>query len=123
MQSKQWMILGSLSAFFGVVFGAFGAHFLKDRLTEKNFIVYQTAVQYQMYHALALIALGLWAAQYPSTDTNLTGLAFALGISIFSGSLYALAITDLRFLGAITPIGGLLFLAGWIGFAILVWKA
>ena len=123
MHSKQWLMFGVLSAFFGVVLGAFGAHFMKDRLSEKAFTIYQTAAQYQMFHALALVGLGLWAAQNPSIDTQLPGFAFTLGIAVFSGSLYALAVTDIKILGAITPIGGSLFLAGWIGFAFLVWKA
>jgi len=123
MYSKQWLLLGSISGFFAVVFGAFGAHFLKDKLSERFFLVYQTGVQYQMYHALALLALGLWAGLSTRVDTYYTGLSFILGTVIFSGSLYALALTEIRFLGAITPIGGVLFLIGWIQFALLVWKS
>src|SRR4051794_26568943 len=98
MQSKQWLMSGILSAFFGVLLGAFGAHFMKDRLSERAFTIYQTAVHYQFFHALALIALGLWAAQNTAVDTQLPGVAFTLGIAIFSGSLYALAVTDLKIL-------------------------
>jgi uncharacterized membrane protein YgdD (TMEM256/DUF423 family) len=123
MLSKQWMQFGIISAFFGVVFGAFGAHFLKDKLTERYFTVFQTGVHYQMFHALALIALGIWATQNPSADTRTAGWAFTAGIMIFSGSLYALALTQIKILGAITPIGGVSFLAGWIAFAFLNWKA
>jgi uncharacterized membrane protein YgdD (TMEM256/DUF423 family) len=122
VQSKHWIMLGALSGFFGVVLGAFGAHLLKDRLSDRAFLVYQTAVQYQIYHALALVGLGLWAAQNPALDSRFPGLCFTVGITIFSGSLYALALTDLKFLGAVTPIGGLAFLAGWISFAFLAWK-
>jgi len=126
MLAKQWIMFGSISGFFAVVFGAFGGHILKERLTEKAFSVYLIAVQYQMYHALALIGLGVWAAinsGNSSLDTQWTGWAFTAGIMLFSGSLYALALTDLKFLGMITPIGGLSFMAGWIGFAFLAWKA
>lgn len=123
MQSKQWILSGALSGFFGVVLGAFGAHLLKAKLSERALAIYQTAVQYHMIHALALIALGLWAAQNPHVDTAWPGWAFTWGILVFSGSLYTLAITDLHFLGAITPIGGVLFLVGWIQFAFLVWKS
>jgi uncharacterized membrane protein YgdD (TMEM256/DUF423 family) len=121
--SKQWLLIGTLSGFFGVVFGAFGAHALKASLDEKSLTVYHTAVQYHLFHALALIGLGLWAGQNPLADTQVAGWAFTLGIVVFSGSLYALAITQLKFLGAITPIGGISFLVGWIAFAFLVWKA
>lgn len=123
MQAKQWLMIGALSGFFGVALGAFGAHGLKEILSQKSMAIYQTAVQYQMYHALALLALGVWGSLNPGVDVHWTGLAFTFGILIFSGSLYALAVTDLKFLGAITPIGGVAFLAGWITFAIAVWKA
>src|SRR4051812_28471230 len=123
MLSKQWVMIGAMSAFFGVAFGAFGAHALKNSLSEKSLSIYHTAVQYQLIHALALITLGIWASQNSTADTQFAGTAFTLGIVVFSGSLYALAVTELRFLGAITPLGGLSFLAGWIAFAFLAWKA
>ena len=123
MMSKQWLMIGTLSGFFGVVLGAFGAHALKGSLDDKALNVYHTAVQYHLIHALALIGLGLWAGQHPLIDTQVAGWGFTLGIMVFSGSLYALAITQLKFLGAITPIGGISFLIGWIAFAFLVWKA
>lgn len=123
MLSKQWTMIGAIAGFFGVALGAFGAHALKEHLSERAQAIYQTAVQYQMIHALALIGLGVWAAQNPSLDTQIAGWGFTVGILVFSGSLFALAITDLRFLGAITPLGGISFLVGWIGFAFLAWKA
>ena len=95
---------------------------IKNKLTVKALSIYSIGTQYQMIHALALIGLGLWAAQNPSIDTQLPGLAFTFGVVAFSGSLYALALTDLPFLGIITPFGGLSFLAGWLGFAFLAWK-
>jgi uncharacterized membrane protein YgdD (TMEM256/DUF423 family) len=123
MLAKQWVMIGCISGFFAVALGAFGAHGLRDSLSERAMAIYQTAVHYHMIHALALIGLGLWAAQNSMMDTKLAGWAFTVGIIIFSGSLYALAVTDLKFLGAITPIGGVCFLTGWIAFAFLAWKA
>jgi uncharacterized membrane protein YgdD (TMEM256/DUF423 family) len=123
MLARQWIMNGAISGFFGVVLGAFGGHALKNMLSEKALSIYNLGVQYQMIHALALIGFGLWAAQNPSVDTQFPGWAFTFGIVAFSGSLYTLALTDLRFLGMITPLGGLSFLAGWIGFAFLAWKA
>jgi uncharacterized membrane protein YgdD (TMEM256/DUF423 family) len=121
--SKQWILFGTLSGFFGVLLGAFGAHALNNSLDEASKAIFHTAVQYQFFHALALIGLGIWSTQNPSADTRLAGWGFLLGILVFSGSLYILAITRLKFMGAITPIGGLSFLVGWIAFAFLSWKA
>jgi uncharacterized membrane protein YgdD (TMEM256/DUF423 family) len=123
MLSKQWVMIGSISAFFGVVFGAFGGHALKTRLSERALEIYQIGVHYHLVHALALVALGAWASQNPSIETEKVGWAFTLGIVLFSGSLYTLAITDLKFLGAVTPFGGISFLAGWLGFAYLAWRS
>jgi uncharacterized membrane protein YgdD (TMEM256/DUF423 family) len=121
--SKIWIITGAASAGLAVVFGAFGAHALKDHLSEKMLAVYQTGSQYQFIHALALILLGLWASTHESSLGSAAGWCFALGTVLFSGSLYALAITDVRVLGAITPFGGLSFIGGWICFAAAAWKA
>ncbi len=123
MLAKQWMMIGCLSAFFAVVLGAFGGHVLKETLSEKAFSIYLVAVQYHMYHALALIGLGAWAMQTGGNSSYYSGCAFTFGIMAFSGSLYALAITDLKFLGIITPIGGLSFLFGWASFAYAVWRS
>jgi uncharacterized membrane protein YgdD (TMEM256/DUF423 family) len=123
MMAKQWLLAGVITGFFSVVLGAFGAHALKASLDARSLEIYHTAVHYQMFHALALLALGLWATQNPGMDTTLSGWGFFIGILVFSGSLYALAITRLGFLGAITPIGGVAFLVGWLRFAYLVWKA
>lgn len=123
MGSKQWLMMGAVSGFFGVAFGAFGAHALKDILDQKAMAVYQTAVHYQMIHSLALLGLGIWGIQNSGLNTQMAGMGFTLGIMLFSGSLYALALTQLKFLGIITPFGGVSFLVGWIGFAILAWKA
>lgn len=104
--------IGALLAFLGVALGAFGAHALKARLSADLLQAWNTAVLYHLLHAVALFALGLYAKS-AGADVK-TGSAFLLaGILLFSGSLYALALTGIRPLGAITPIGGVLFLIGW----------
>jgi uncharacterized membrane protein YgdD (TMEM256/DUF423 family) len=110
---KLWLPLGAAYGFLGVALGAFGAHALKARLAGEALAVWQTAVQYHFWHALALLAVGVLALQKPSTALNVAGAAFALGVLLFSGSLYALALSGVRGLGAVTPIGGVLLLCGW----------
>lgn len=112
------VIFGATYGFIGVAFGAFGAHALKSRLAPDLLAVWKTAVEYQLYHALALVLVGLVAVQKPSIALTNAALCFALGVLVFSGSLYVLALSGARWLGAITPIGGLLLLAGW---ALLLW--
>ena len=114
------LLCGAIYGFLGVALGAFGAHGLRERLTPDLLAVWKTAVEYQFYHALALLLVGLLASQRPSIALTNAGICFALGVLIFSGSLYTLALSGQRWLGAITPIGGLLFLAGW---ALLFWAA
>ena len=109
---------GAILGFLGVALGAFAAHGLKQRLPVEMLIVFETGVRYHMYHALALLAVGLTAARAPSTALVAAGWLFVAGIALFSGSLYALAISGVRTLGMITPIGGVAFLAGWIAFAV-----
>ncbi|HEX5705946.1 MAG TPA: DUF423 domain-containing protein [Pyrinomonadaceae bacterium] len=110
---RTFFILGAASAFVGVAAGAFGAHGLKSRLDADMLAVFETGVRYQMYHALALLASAWAAARWPGTLANASGWLFVAGTLIFSGSLYVLSLTGARWLGAITPIGGLAFLAGW----------
>ena len=98
----------------GVALGAFGAHALKGRLSPEAMQVYQTAVFYHFVHGLALFVVASSVAQDPGGRVRLAGFLFTFGILIFSGSLYTLALTGIRALGALTPIGGLLFLAGWL---------
>ena len=117
----NWLALGSIYGFLGVAFGAFGAHALKDRLDAYSLDVWRTAVQYQLWHALALVALGV-LAQVPSAQTisaraNGAGWAFTIGVLIFSGTLYLLALSGIKWLGAITPLGGLSLLVGWVWLA------
>jgi uncharacterized membrane protein YgdD (TMEM256/DUF423 family) len=111
---RTWLAIGSISMFVAVAAGAFGAHALRDRLPPDLLSAYEVAVRYQAYHALALIAVAILAERQSSPVIQAAGLAFALGTVFFSGSLYVLAITGARWLGAVTPIGGVLFLLGWL---------
>ena len=111
-----WAIAGAINAFLAVACGAFGAHALKRRLDGERLAIFETGARYQMYHALALIAVS-WLGTMRGTAANTAGALFLAGIVFFSGSLYALALSGVRKLGAITPIGGLCFLVGWIDFA------
>jgi uncharacterized membrane protein YgdD (TMEM256/DUF423 family) len=110
---------GSLLAFLAVAFGAFGAHALKSRLSSEMLDIFEVGVRYQMYHAFGLIAVAWALSRWPESNLNAAGWAFIAGIVIFSGSLYVLSFTGIRWFGAITPIGGVAFLVGW---AILVWS-
>jgi uncharacterized membrane protein YgdD (TMEM256/DUF423 family) len=109
---------GAIFAGLAVIFGAFGAHALKDVLSPENLAIFRTGVEYQMMHGLALLLL---AALHDRLACNhraaVTGWLFAAGVIVFSGSLYALALTDIKVFGAITPIGGVCMIAGWIIFA------
>jgi uncharacterized membrane protein YgdD (TMEM256/DUF423 family) len=124
MSARGALLLGALLMFGAVALGAFGAHALKDRLAPDLAAVWQTAVQYHAWHALALLGVGLYLGQVPTaTAAGIAAGLFAAGIVLFSGSLYALALTGTRGLGAITPFGGAAFLAGWAAFAWAVWRS
>ncbi|MBT8446701.1 MAG: DUF423 domain-containing protein [Gammaproteobacteria bacterium] len=113
------IFIGAVLGFLGVAAGAFGAHALRDRLGPDAVVVYGTAADYHMLHAVAVTLVGVLALQFPhSGGLRLAGLLLASGTLVFSGSLYVLAISGIRALGAITPIGGLLLLAGWLILAI-----
>jgi uncharacterized membrane protein YgdD (TMEM256/DUF423 family) len=105
---------GALLAFLGVLAGAFGAHALRGRLTPELLQVFETGARYQLIHALAMILAALAAERGGRPGLGLAGGLFAAGIVLFSGSLYALALSGIRLFGAITPLGGLCFLAGWL---------
>lgn len=120
---KIWIAVGAFSGFLSVALGAFGAHGLAQILNEKSLSTFHTGAQYQMYHALALIGFGLFSLHFPNTVTSLPGWAFTVGTLLFSGSLYALALTQIKLLGIITPFGGISFLLGWIVFAFQALKA
>ena len=115
--TAPFLLLAAVFGFLGVAMGAFGAHGLKHILSPQLFEVYKTAVDYQMWHALAL---GLTALLPPQRLMRWAACLFTAGIILFSGSLYLLAILDMSWLGIITPFGGLAFLAGW---ALLAWAA
>lgn len=106
--------LGALSGLLSVAAGAFGAHALRATLSPEYLATFETAARYQMYHALALMVSGLAMARWPSALLSWAGWMFLVGTVLFSGSLYALALTGTRWLGAITPLGGAAFLAGWL---------
>jgi len=118
---RVFIAIGALSGCIAVGAGAFGAHALRDRLSADMLQVFQTAVTYQMYHALALIGVGILLARFSidgSPWLTAAGWLFVAGSILFSGSLYALALSGTSWLGAITPLGGLAFLVGWLALAI-----
>ena len=137
-EPRNWMVLGAILAGLAVVFGAFGAHGLEGQLTDlygdevktiaglevpatyKYLRDFNTGAEYQMYHALGLLSLGIAASRTATVQTGhqVAAWCFLLGIVLFSGSLYVLVLTGMRWLGAITPIGGTLMIVGWIAFAI-----
>lgn len=121
--NQIWIVLGSVFAFLSVAFGAFGAHGLEGKLEPRMLTIWETAARYQMYHSLALIGLGIWATQNTASSTSVSGYSFVAGILLFSGSLYALALTGVKVLGAITPLGGMAFMIAWIAFAVTAWRA
>jgi uncharacterized membrane protein YgdD (TMEM256/DUF423 family) len=108
----------SIIAFLGVALGAFAAHSLKSRLTPDMLDIFEVGVRYQMYHAFGLFVVAWASSHWPESNFNPAGWSFIVGIIIFSGSLYLLSLTGIRWLGAITPAGGIAFLIGW---AILIW--
>lgn len=112
---RIFLMLGAINAFLCVAFGAFGAHGLKQRLSAEMLAVYQTGVQYHFYHSLGLIIVGLVLLHIPkSKPVLLSGWLMLGGIILFSISLYALSLTGIRALGAITPLGGIAFLSAWL---------
>lgn len=114
--------LGAFNAALSVAAGAFGAHGLRERLDPRALEIFETASRYHMYHALAMVLAGVIAAR-GIAGASTAGWIFQVGIVVFSGSLYALALTDVKVLGAITPIGGLAFLAGWLWLGYSAWRA
>jgi uncharacterized membrane protein YgdD (TMEM256/DUF423 family) len=110
---RTFALAGAAFAFIAVALGAFGAHALESRVEPADLEIWETAVRYQMWHALALLVVAGLLARWPGGGLVLAGWSFVVGILIFSGSLYALVGTGVRGLGAITPIGGLAFLVGW----------
>ena len=114
---RSFALLGALCAFLAVAAGAFGAHALRDRLSQESLAIFETAARYQMYHALALLAAAWVVGRWPGSAAQAAGWLFAGGILVFSGSLYLLSLTGAQWLGAVTPLGGLALLAGWLALA------
>lgn len=118
---KVFFVLGCINAFMSVALGAFGAHMLRNKVTNLMLITWEKGVDYQMYHALALIIIALCIKQWPEVRRVRTaGFLLFMGIVLFSGSLYALVLTQIKGMGMITPIGGITFLWGWILLALCV---
>ena len=117
----NWFSAGAVVAGLGVALGAFAAHGLKTRLTPDMLSVFEIGVRYHLYHALALLAVAWAATRWPGGLVTVSGWLFVVGIVIFSGSLYLLALTGTRWLGAVTPVGGLCLISGWITLAIAAW--
>jgi uncharacterized membrane protein YgdD (TMEM256/DUF423 family) len=120
---RLFVVLGSLSGCLAVGLGAFAAHGLRDRLAPEALTTFEVGARYQMYHALALCAAGWATERWPGSTAGLAGWLFVAGTVLFSGSLYALSLTGHRWLGAITPFGGVAFLLGWLALAAAAWKA
>jgi uncharacterized membrane protein YgdD (TMEM256/DUF423 family) len=122
--AKLFLILGGINAALVVMLGAFGAHGLKAKLTAEMLAVYQTGVHYHLFHALGLLAVGLVASQIAdSVWLKWSGWLMLVGIILFSGSLYVLSVSGMRWLGMVTPFGGLAFIAAWIVFVIAIAKS
>jgi uncharacterized membrane protein YgdD (TMEM256/DUF423 family) len=110
---RTFLLIGSVAAFLAVTLGAFGAHGLRGRLSPEMLAVFETGVRYHMYHALALILVALAMGRMSGWLIQTAGWCFVAGMVLFSGSLYALALSGVTILGAVTPLGGLAFLIGW----------
>jgi uncharacterized membrane protein YgdD (TMEM256/DUF423 family) len=122
---KVFVTIAALSGFLAVAAGAFGAHALRERLSADMLSVFQTGVTYQMYHALALVGVAILLGRFSvdgSAWLSAAGWLFVAGTLLFSGSLYALALSGVTWLGAITPLGGVAFLLGWLALAIGIWR-
>lgn len=111
--SKTILLVGTALLILAVIFGAFGAHALKEKLSDDMMQVYKTGVEYHFYHALGLILVGILAMNNSSTLINWSACLLFAGVILFSGSLYALAITEIKWLGIVTPVGGVSFIIGW----------
>lgn len=122
---RIFVVIGSLSALLAVAAGAFGAHALRETFGAAPDLqnTFETAVRYHMYHSLGLLAAAWAASRWPGSLADYAGWLFLAGIVLFSGSLYGLSLTGVRWLGAITPLGGLAFMAGWAALALGAWRS
>ncbi|WP_349971053.1 DUF423 domain-containing protein [Pseudomonas caspiana] len=119
---RSFLMLAAFFGFTGVALGAFAAHALKNRLSPEYLAIFHTGVLYQLIHALAILGVAVLAAQLPGRLMTWAGFSFALGIVLFSGSLYLLTLTGISKLGIITPFGGLAFLVGWALLGLTAWR-
>lgn len=120
---RRTLVAGAVLAGLGVLFGAFGAHALESRLSADDLTTWETGVRYQIYHALGLLIVGVLRRRSGSPGLKVSATFFGLGIGLFSGSLYLLVLSEARWLGAVTPLGGVAFLAGWTALAIGAWRS
>ncbi|MBC7795733.1 MAG: DUF423 domain-containing protein [Pyrinomonadaceae bacterium] len=120
---RTFFILGTLSAFIAVAAGAFGAHTLKTQISTEMLVIFETAARYQMYHAVALIVAAWANTRFSGSLATIAGYLFVVGTIVFCGSLYALSLTEIKWLGAITPLGGVAFLSGWLCLAYAAWRS
>ena len=114
MKPCYWLLLASIFGATGVMAGAFGAHGLKERLTPDMLAIFETSARYQLLHALALLGVAAVSSTWNNRTLELAGWAFTLGIVVFSGSLYLLTLTGARWWGAVTPVGGVSLIVGWV---------
>lgn len=121
-EERLFVLLGAVLGFFGVALGAFGAHGLEGRIPEGDLAIFETGVRYHLVHAVALVAAGWVAGRWPGGGAVVAGWAFLLGVLVFSGSLYLLVLTGARWLGAVTPVGGVSLLVGWVALAWRVFR-
>ena len=120
--ARWWLLIGSIAGFLGVAGGAFGAHALKARLSARMLANFETGTLYLLVHAVALTVVGVLASRPGAPDLKLVGGAFTIGMVIFTGTLWLMALTDARWLGAITPIGGSALIVGWASLAVAAAK-
>ena len=120
--ARVFVILGSINMLLAVALGAFGAHIVRDLISDHYYTIYQTGVDYHMFHSLGILLVGIIALKIPGKQINWSGWLLFMGIVIFSGSLYVLSLTGISILGAITPIGGVSFLIGWLLLALAAYK-
>jgi len=119
---KTWIVFGSILTGLAILLGAFGAHALKSRISPEDLAIFETGIRYHIYHSIGLILIGLLGFYFPHNLIDIPAKLFLLGISIFSGSLYLLVLTNTRWLGAITPIGGICYMIGWLLLAFNIYR-
>ncbi len=119
---RLYLVLGAVNGLLAVLLGAVGAHLMKGRILPDLVAVFETGAHYHGLHALALVAVGLALSNWDSRWLRVAGVAFAAGILLFSGSLYLLAVTGVRWLGAVTPFGGTALMVGWLALAVGAWR-